>query len=55
MEMLMLSMTGTVCLLIVEIAEVIRAWHAQRTALRVHPLATGSQGAATPVTLKKAA
>lgn len=55
METLMLSMIGTLCLLIVEIAEVIRAWLSQPTALRVRPLATGSQGAATAVTLRKAA
>jgi hypothetical protein len=56
MEMLMLSMTATLCLLIAEIAEVIRASLAQRATLCVQPLANGrSRVAATPVTLKRAA
>lgn len=56
MEILMLSVTGTLCLLLGEIMDVMRARRAQRAALRVHPSATGgSQVAAAPVTLKKAA
>ena len=34
MEMLMLSMTGTLCLLIAEIVEVVCSWLAQRDAVR---------------------
>jgi hypothetical protein len=56
MEILMWSVTGTLCLLIGEIADVIRAWLAQPAALRVHPLATGrSRAAATRITLTQAA
>jgi hypothetical protein len=56
MEILTLSVTGTLCLLMGEIVDVIRARLAQRAALRAHPSATGgSQAAAAPVTLKKAA
>jgi hypothetical protein len=55
MEMLMLSVTGTLCLLIAEIADVIRARLAQPAALCAHPLATSpSQVSTTPVTLKRA-
>jgi hypothetical protein len=56
MELLTLSVTGTLSLLIAEIADVIRVRLAQRTALCTQPLATSpSQVSTTPVTLERAA
>jgi uncharacterized iron-regulated membrane protein len=56
MEMLMLCVTGTLCLLTAEIVDVIRARLAQPAALGAHPLATSpSQVSTTPGTLKRAA
>ena len=55
MEMLMLSMIGTLLLLIAEITEVIRSWHVQRKAARPPAISDGSRVAPSQVTLKKAA
>jgi hypothetical protein len=56
MEILALSITGTLGMLLAQLVELSRPWLEERVIVRVPPRATGSSRVSTsPLTLKKAA
>jgi hypothetical protein len=56
MEILALALTGTLGMLLAQIAELFRPWLAQRVSVRVLPRASDSSPVSTsPIALKRAA